>query len=49
VAEISNELSSRKFYEHCLCDGSGYGPREFSDSNCSGSVGIYGVWKANKL
>jgi len=22
---------------------------EFSNSNCNGSVGIYGVWKANKF
>ena len=32
-----------KFHEHSWCDDSGYGPREFSNSNCTGSVGIYGV------
>jgi len=49
AAENENELLSGKFHEHCWCDGSGYGPCEFWNSNCTGSVGIYGVWKANKF
>ena len=47
--EHKNHESGSKFYEHCWCDGCGYGPREFSNSNCTGSVGICGVWKANKF
>ena len=48
-AEHENNESAGKFYEHCCCDGSGYGHHEFSNSNCTGSVGIYGVWTANKF
>ena len=44
-----NGTSAGKFYERSWCDGGGYGPREFSNSKCTGSVGIYGVWKANKF
>ena len=40
TAEHDHNQSGSKFYEHCWC---------VSNSNCSGSVGIYGVWKANKF
>jgi len=33
----------------CWFDGCGYSPHEFSNSNCTRSLGIYGVWKANKF
>ena len=48
-AEHENDKSGGTFYEHCLCDGSAYGPHEFSNSNCTGSGGVYGVWKVNKF
>jgi len=48
-AEHEINESGVKIYEHCWCDGCGYGPCEFSNSNCTGSVRIYGVWKANKF
>jgi len=45
---LQNDETAGKFYEHCGCDGCGYGLREFSDSNSTGSVGLNGVWKAIK-
>ena len=39
-SEHNNKKSGGKFYEQCWWGGSGYGPREFSNSNCTISVGI---------
>ena len=49
MAERQNNKSTGKFYEHSRCECGGYGPREFSTSNCTGSVEMYGVWKAKKI
>ena len=48
-AEHENNGSAGKSYEHYWCEHSGYGPREFSNSNCTASVAIHGVCKANKF
>jgi len=49
MAKYRINRSAGKFNGHCWCDGSGYSPCDFSNSNCTDSVRIDGVWKANKF